>query len=138
MVENPGLPEAPSSSTVVEQPVPAPPASVSLEIAEKLNQTKVEEVEEVVEEQSDEEVVDLDHDSNQSIHLSGENIALDDDCDGENEEEMPEEEEETGEEEVMHGVVLGGKGELDTAAKITSLLSELTSQCDSTEIIQSR
>ena len=135
MVENPGLPEAPSSSTVVEQPVPAPPASVSLEIAEKLNQTKVEEVEEDL---SDEEVVDLDHDSNQSIHLIGENIALDDDCDGENEEEMPEEEEETGEEEVMHGVVLGGKGELDTAAKITSLLSELASQCDSTEIIQSR
>jgi len=140
-VEKPGLPEAPAS-TVVNQPGPA---SVSLEIAEKLNQAReeqeedeVEENEEVDEAVSDEEGVSLDHDSNQSIHLSGEDIALDDDCDGEPEEEE-EEEASVGQQEQQ--VVLseeGGKGESDTAAKITNLLSELASQCESTEVIQSR
>ena len=121
---------------MVNQPAPA---SVSLEIAEKLNQAK-EEVEEEEEEEvvevedpseavSDGEGVGLDHDSNQSIHLSGEDIALDDDCDGEREEE---EKAENGEE----GVLVGAKS--DTAAKITSLLSELASQCESREVIQSR
>ena len=121
---------------MVNQPAPA---SVSLEIAEKLNQAK-EEVEEEEEEEvvevedpseavSDGEGVGLDHDSNQSIHLSGEDIALDDDCDGEPEEE---EKAENGEE----GVQVGAKS--DTAAKITSLLSELASQCESREVIQSR
>jgi len=143
--EKPGLPKAPSSpaSTVVNQPVPA---NVSLEIAEKLNQAKEEQVEEqevedlseeVGEAVSDGEAVDLDRDSNQSIHLSGENIALDDDCD-----EEPDEEEEEGEGEDVrqeqHSVLAGGKGESDTAAKITNLLSELASQCESQEVIQSR
>jgi len=136
--EKPGLPEAPSS-TVVNQPVPA---SVSMEIAEKLNQAKEEqEVEdqseegEVEEAVSDGDGVSLDHDSNQSIHLSGEDIALDDDCDGE-----PEEEEEASVGQQEQQVVLseGGKGESDTAAKITNLLSELASQCESQEVIQSR
>ena len=111
--EKPGLPEAPSA-TVVNQPAPA---NVSLEIAEKLNQAKeevkeedeVEEEEEQMEEVegpseavSDGEGVSLDHDSNQSIHLSGENIALDDDCD---EGEVEEEEEKATE----NKVVLGSK-----------------------------
>ena len=53
--EKPGLPEAPSSATaVVNQPAPA---SVSLEIAEKLNQAK-EEVEEEEDEVKEEEVED--------------------------------------------------------------------------------
>ena len=140
--EKPGLPEAPSSATaVVNQPAPA---SVSLEIAEKLNQAK-EEVEEEEDEVKEEEVEDpseavsdgegvsLDHDSNQSIHLSGEDIALDDDCDGEREKEEEEEEKkaQNGDE-----VVVGAKS--DTAAKITNLLSELASQCESREVIQSR
>ena len=119
---------------MVNQPAPA---SVSLEIAEKLNQAKEEvveeeeevEVEDPSEAVSDGEGVGLDHDSNQSIHLSGEDIALDDDCDGEPEEE---EKAENGEE----GVQVGAKS--DTAAKITSLLSELASQCESREVIQSR
>ena len=126
---------------MVNQPVPA---NVSLEIAEKLNQAKEEQEEaevedlsgEVGEAVSDGEGVDLDHDSNQSIHLSGENIALDDDCD-----EEPEEEEEGEGEDVrqeQHSVLAGGKGESDTAAKITNLLSELASQCESQEVIQSR
>ena len=122
---------------MVNQPAPA---SVSLEIAEKLNQAKEEveeeEEEEVVEDPSeavsDGEGVGLDHDSNQSIHLSGEDIALDDDCDGEPEKEEEEEKAENGEE----GVLVGAKS--DTAAKITSLLSELASQCESREVIQSR
>ena len=121
---------------MVNQPAPA---SVSLEIAEKLNQAKEEvveeeeevEVEDPSEAVSDGEGVGLDHDSNQSIHLSGEDIALDDDCDGEREEEE-EEKAENGEE----GVQVGAKS--DTAAKITSLLSELASQCESREVIQSR
>jgi len=136
--EKPGLPEAPSAATaVVNQPVPA---NVSLEIAEKLNQAK-EEVEEVedqseeVEAVSDGEGVGLDHDSNQSIHLSGENIALDDDCDEETEGEEEKKPEEEMREQVLVG---GGKRESDTAAKITDLLSELASQCESREVIQSR
>jgi len=142
--EKPGLPEAPSS-TVVNQPVPA---SVSMEIAEKLNQAKEEqEVEdqseegEVEEAVSDGDGVSLDHDSNQSIHLSGEDIALDDDCDGEPEEEEEEEDEGESVRQQEQQVVLsegGGKGESDTAAKITNLLSELASQCESQEVIQSR
>ena len=128
---------------MVNQPVPA---NVSLEIAEKLNQAK-EEQEEVEEDQSEEEVgeavsdgegVDLDHDSNQSIHLSGENIALDDDCDEEPEEEEEEEGEDVRQQEQQVVLSGGGKGESDTAAKITNLLSELASQCESQEVIQSR
>ena len=129
---------------MVSQPVPA---SVSLEIAEKLNQAKEEqEVEdqsegEVEEAVSDGEGVSLDHDSNQSIHLSGEDIALDDDCDGEAEEEDEEGEGEGVRHQEEQVVLSGGggvKGESDTAAKITNLLSELASQCESTEVIQSR
>jgi len=131
--EKPGLPEAPSA-TVVNQPAPA---NVSLEIAEKLNQAK-EEVEEEVdpsEAVSEGDGISLDHDSNQSDHLSGENIALDDDCDDGDEEEE-EEEEEKEERPKENGIVVGSKS--DTAAKITDLLSELASQCESQEVIQSR
>ena len=120
----------------VNQPVPVA-ASVSQEIAAQLNQAKEEEREDY---QSEKEVesdgVSLDQDSNQSVHLSGENIALDDDCDEEVDE--LEAEEEGGDVVVKHDAVVGVKGELDTAAKITSLLSELTSESESREVIQSR
>ena len=121
----------------VNQPVPVA-ASVSQEIAAQLNQAKVEEEREDY--QSEKEVesdgVSLDQDSNQSVHLSGENIALDDDCDEEVDELKAEEE--GGDVVVKHDAVVGVKGELDTAAKITSLLSELTSESESREVIQSR
>ena len=124
----------------VNQPVPVA-ASVSQEIAAQLNQAKVEEEKEDY--QSEKEVesdgVSLDQDSNQSVHLSGENIALDDDCDEEVDElEAEDEKEEGGDVVVKHDAVVGVKGELDTAAKITSLLSELTSESESREVIQSR
>ena len=124
----------------VNQPVPVA-ASVSQEIAAQLNQAKVEEGEEDY--QSEKEVesdgVSLDQDSNQSVHLSGENIALDDDCDEEVDElEADEEEKEEGDVVVKHDAVVGVKREMDTAAKITSLLSELTSESESREVIQSR
>ena len=122
----------------VNQPVPVA-ASVSQEIAAQLNQAKVEEEREDY--QSEKEVesdgVSLDQDSNQSVHLSGENIALDDDCD-EEVDELEAEKEEEGDVVVKHDAVVGVKGELDTAAKITSLLSELTSESESREVIQSR
>ena len=123
----------------VNQPVPVA-ASVSQEIAAQLNQAKGEEREDY---QSEKEVesdgVSLDQDSNQSVHLSGENIALDDDCDEEVDElEAEEKKEEEGDVVVKHDAVVGVKGELDTAAKITSLLSELTSESESREVIQSR
>ena len=124
----------------VNQPVPVA-ASVSQEIAAQLNQAKEEEREDY---QSEKEVesdrVSLDQDSNQSVHLSGENIALDDDCDEEVDELEAEEksEEEGGDVVVKHDAVVGVKGEMDTAAKITSLLSELTSESESREVIQSR
>ena len=124
----------------VNQPVPVA-ASVSQEIAAQLNQAKVEEEREDY--QSEKEVesdgVSLDQDSNQSVHLSGENIALDDDCDEEVDElEADEEEKEEGDVVVKHDAVVGVKREMDTAAKITSLLSELTSESESREVIQSR
>lgn len=138
-VENESLPEAPEATVQVNQPVPVA-ASVSQEIAAQLNQAKGEEREDY---QSEKEVesdgVSLDQDSNQSVHLSGENIALDDDCDEEVDElEAEEEKEEGGDVVVKHDAVVGVKGELDTAAKITSLLSELTSESESREVIQSR
>ena len=125
----------------VNQPVPVA-ASVSQEIAAQLNQAKKEEEREDY--QSEKEVesdrVSLDQDSNQSVHLSGENIALDDDCDEEVDELEAEEEKKEGEKDVVvkHDAVVGVKGEMDTAAKITSLLSELASESESREVIQSR
>ena len=114
---------------------------MSQEIAAQLNQAKKEEEREDY--QSEKEVesdrVSLDQDSNQSVHLSGENIALDDDCDEEVDElEAEEEKEEGGDVVVKHDAVVGVKGEMDTAAKITSLLSELASESESREVIQSR
>merc|ERR1712014_33959 len=136
-VENESLPEAPEATVQVNQPVPVA-ASVSQEIAAQLNQAKGEEREDY---QSEKEVqsdgVSLDQDSNQSVHLSGENIALDDDCD-EQVDELEAEKEEEGDVVVKHDAVVGVKGELDTAAKITSLLSELASESESREVIQSR
>ena len=132
--------KAETQNLQVNQPVPVA-ASVSQEIAAQLNQAKGEEEREDY--QSEKELesdgVSLDQDSNQSVHLSGENIALDDDCDEEVDElEAEEEKEEEGDVAVKHDAVVGVKGELDTAAKITSLLSELTSESESREVIQSR
>merc|ERR1712014_28080 len=136
-VENESLPEAPEATVQVNQPVPVA-ASVSQEIAAQLNQAKEEEEREDY--QSEKEVesdgVSLDQDSNQSVHLSGENIALDDDCDEEVDELKAEEE--GGDVVVKHDAVVGVKGEMDTVAKITSLLSELASESESREVIQSR
>ena len=142
-----------------DQPVVAQP-SVSWEIAQKLKsdaqekeveqeeqtekkeqdeKEEIDTVEEVTAEadvvDSDQEEIDLDNDKNETFHTSGEDIDLDDIVknDNEPENENPDEKTEEGDDDT---VVM--KGKVDTAGAITSLLSELASECESREVVIGR
>merc|ERR1712008_47347 len=131
--------------------------SVSWEIAQKLRvdaQEKEEEqagkkeqveekeetntVEEVTAEadvvDSDQEEIDLDNDKNETFHTSGEDIDLDDLVKNDNEPENENPDEKTEEDDDTELM----KGKVDTAGAITSLLSELASECESREVVIGR